>query len=188
MLTLLTNRAKSITDCYAPAGSFLSDAGPIVAAEVAAASASTAAMAATSDGVVAQSSGDSPSSVVAPVVLPLNQIALGTPGGTSVLAVSSCSPHISRRTLPQPRMMMPQPAPAAVNVQPAPADTLSSYPSQVLAGLSGIAPPWGGYYRRSANHGLSIDWLATICSHPLAAVLLSAAVGWGLTQITKGRR
>jgi hypothetical protein len=61
--------------------------------------------------------------------------------------------------------------------------------SYVMAGLSGIAPAWGSYSRQSQSSGGSIDWLATICSHPVAAILISAGVGWALTQMMakKGR-
>jgi hypothetical protein len=180
MLTLLTNRAKSITDCYAPAASFLSDAGPIVAAQVAQAQAnmSNATIASgTTDGTPnAASSGDTSSNAPAPVVLPLNSVALGTVGGSMMPAESSCHPG-RRAIIPQPRMMMPQPAPAIVNTTP-------SY----ALGMSGIAPPWGSYSRQSQNSGGSIDWLATICSHPVAAILISAGIGWALTQMAKKGR
>lgn len=131
LLTLLTNRARAITDCYAPPSSFLEDAGPIVAARVAQAqaNASTTAIASgTMDGTpAAQSSGNISSRVAPPVVLPLNQISLGTPGGVSIPADTSCRPQrsfiqSSAPPIPQPVMMMPKPAPAAasVNVQPSP--------------------------------------------------------------------
>lgn len=180
MLTLLANRAKSITDCYAPASSFLSDAGPIVAAEVAQAQAnastSTIASGTSSGTPESVSSGNTQSNVPAPVVMPLNPVVLGTVGGASLPAVSSCAPRL-RRQIPQPQMMMPQPAPAIVNTTP-------SY----ALGMSGISPPWGSYARRSQDSGWSIDWLATICSHPVAAVLISAGIGWALTQMTKKGR
>jgi hypothetical protein len=284
MLTLLANRAKSITDCYAPAVSFLSDVGPIVAAQVAQAQSnmSNATIASgTTDGTPnATSSGDTSSNTPAPVVLPLNSVALGTVGGSMMPAESSCHPG-RRAPIPQPRMMMPQPAPVVIAPQPAapalPA-TQSSYPSTpaqimstpqwtnlcwamrngavlssqftaadylnldwacsqkgytgacppppnvqkylaqgnlpmipvsqsvidgipqapdltgvacpqsyMMAGLSGIAPQWGSY-SRSQDSGGSIDWLATICSHPVAAILISAGIGWALTQMTKKGR
>jgi hypothetical protein len=285
MLTLLANRAKSITDCYAPASSFVADAGPIFAAQVAQTQANipnaTIASGAMDGTPNAPSSGDTSSRVPAPVVLPLNAVALGTVGGSMMPAESSCHPG-RRAVIPQPRMMMPQPAPAVIAPQPAapaPPDTQSSYPpspaqvmaapawknlcwamrngavlqsqftaadymnldftcsqkgyagacpppgavegyllqpnlpmipvsqtildaipqapdltgvgcpqSYVMGGLAGIAPRWGSYSRRAQDSGGSIDWLATICSHPLAAILISAAVGWGLTQITKKGR
>lgn len=172
LLGLLTTRARSITDCYAPPVSFIASSGPNVAAQVAQAQANNL----TSDygTPAAPSSGNIRSSNPAPVVLPLNQISYGTLGGTSMPATSSCDRGKSLAVIPQPRMMMPQPAPAIS--------------SPAVMGMSGYAPQWGTFMQQMQAPGMSIDWLATICSHPLAAILISAAVGWGIQQMTKGRR
>ncbi len=137
LLGLLTTRARSITDCYAPAVSFIPSSGLNVAAQVAQAqaniSADTIASGTDYGTPSAPSSGNLPSSSPAPVVLPLNQISYGIPGGASIPATSSCDRN-PRQTMaaaiPQPQMMMPQPAPA---ILPAPPPT----PQQVMA-----APGW----------------------------------------------
>lgn len=265
MLTLLANRAKSITDCYAPASSFIESSGPVVAASVAQVQAL-----ASGDASAVPSAGESQSNVPPPVVLSLNPISLGTPGGGMVAARSACSKR--RAASPQqPQMMMPQPAPAvlpAPTPQPIPPSTQSSYPapqwtnlcwamrngavlqsqfapgdynaldwacsqkgyvgacppppdveayllqgslpqipvsqavidaipnapplggvscpqSYVMAGLSGIAPPWGSYARSAGDGG---DLLSVIRHNPVVA-LLAVGVGlWGLSQAGKGRR
>lgn len=177
LLGLLTTRARSITDCYAPAVSFI-PLGLNVTAQVAQAQAnvSTDTIASGTDygTPAAPSSGNLQSSNPAPVVLPLNQISYGTPGGASISAVSSCDRN-PRQTMaaaiPQPKMMMPQAAPAV------------SSPA-VMTGLSGYAPPWGTYLQGSG----SVDWLATLRSNPLMLLVIAAAGVWGLSQMGKGRR
>ncbi len=132
LLGLLTTRARSITDCYAPAVSFIPSSGLNVAAQVAQAqaniSADTIASGTDYGTPTAPSSGNLPPGAPAPVVLPMNQISYGQPGGSSIPAVSSCDPRQAMAPIPQPQMMMPQPAPAILPAPPPTAEQVMAAP------------------------------------------------------------